>query len=454
MKLGPLKISSLLLGALLLPILSFAQVDFNKTPDDDLGNVEDNFQNHFFEALKHKGIENYDRAIKELKICLQINDKEAIVYFELGKSYVQLKDYGAAEEALKKAISMDNDNEWYLDELYGVYDEIDDYDKALKTVKLLVKYHPDYKEDLARLYLSHEKYKAALRLLDEIDEEFGINDRREALRNDIYNASGKDNDRIEYLEERITNNPKEEHNYLNLIFRHSQQENKKEAFETAKKLLKNIPDSHLVHLALYKFYLDDAEYEKAISSMKLVLNSPKVKPEAKTLVLNDFVKFVQKNPKYERELLEITKEVIDNTPSRTHAEMGQYYVQKGNKEKALDHYKAALKDQGENYNVIKNTILLQIDLKHFEDARSLSKDALDLFPSQPLMYLLNGVANNSLNRPKDALESLEIGVDYIIDDPKMERDFYLQLSAAYRLLNNISKAETFAKKAQTLQNTP
>ena len=63
-----------------------AQVDFNKTPDDDLGNVEDNFQQHFFEALKLKAIENYDRAIEELKICLQIKDNDAVVYFELGKN--------------------------------------------------------------------------------------------------------------------------------------------------------------------------------------------------------------------------------------------------------------------------------------------------------------------------------------------------------------------------------
>lgn len=452
MKMKNTQILRLILGVLLLPLFGIAQVDFNKPPDDDLGNFEDNFQQHFFEALKHRGIENYDRAIDELKICLQINDKEPSVYFELGKSYVQLKNYGAAEEALKKAIAIDNDNEWYLDELYGVYDAIDDYDKALRTVKQLVKYHPDYKEDLAKLYVRQKKYKAALKLLDEIDNAYGVNDRRELLRNDIYNASGKDNERIEYLEERIAKNPNEEHNYLNLIFRHSQQDNKKKAFETAKQLLKQIPGSHLVHLALYKFYLDEGESDKAIASMKLVLNSPKVKPEAKTLVLNDFVKFVQNNPEYEDDLLTITNEVIDKTSSKTHVEMGQYYVDKGDKVNALKHFKSALEEQGENFNIIKNTILLEVDLKQFEEAQALSKYALDLFPSQPLMYLVNGVANNSLNRPKEALESLEIGVDYIIDDIKMEKDFYIQLSIAHRLLNNISKAETFAKRAKALEN--
>ena len=39
-------------GIVLLPQNFYAQVDFNKRPDDDLGNVEDAYQEFFFEALK------------------------------------------------------------------------------------------------------------------------------------------------------------------------------------------------------------------------------------------------------------------------------------------------------------------------------------------------------------------------------------------------------------------
>ena len=48
---------------LLLRQRSIAQVDFNKRPDGGLGNVKYEFQEHFFEALKQKDIENYDRAV-------------------------------------------------------------------------------------------------------------------------------------------------------------------------------------------------------------------------------------------------------------------------------------------------------------------------------------------------------------------------------------------------------
>jgi len=445
-------IKFIFLGTLLIPQLLLAQVDFNKTPDDDLGDIEDKYQEHFFEALKQKGIENYDRSIKAFLKCIELDDSKSVVYFELGKNYIQLKNFGAAEDVLKKAISKDPDNEWYLNELYGVYEQTNDFDNALKTVKLLVKFHPDYQENLANLYFKNNKFRQALKILDDMDKEYGYAKSRDYLRNQIYDANGDDKDRIENLEERITSNPKDEQNYLKLIYRYSEQNERKNAFSTAQKLLKNIPSSHLVHLALYKFYLEDNETEKAISSMEIVLKSDIVNPEAKAKVLNDFVKFAQDNPQYEERLLEITADVSDDETGKSSAEMAQYYLQKGDKAKALSHYKIALQHDADDFETIKKVLLLQIDLDMFSDAVALSNEALETFPSQPILYLANGVANNNLQQYKKAVESLEIGIDYVIDNVIMEIDFYKQLSTAYKYLNNIEKSQTFAKKAEALIN--
>jgi len=445
-------IKVIFLGIILIPQLLIAQVDFNKTPDDDLGDIEDKYQEHFFEALKQKGIENYDRAIKSLLKCVALDDSEPVVYFELGKNYIQLKNFGAAEDVLKKAISKAPNNEWYLNELYGVYEQLDDFDNALKTLKLLVKFHPDYKENLASLYFKNEKFKQALKILDDMDEEYGYAKSRDFLRSEIYNANGDDKDRIENLEERISSNPNDEQNYLKLIYRYSEQDDRKKAFKTAQKLLENIPTSKLVHLALYKFYLEDNETEKAINSMEIVLKSGTVNPEAKAKVLNDFVNFAQNNPQYEDRLLEITAHVSDDETGKSSAEMAKYYLSKGDKSKALSHYKIALQREPDNFETIKKVLLLQIDLDMFNDAVQLSSEALETYPSQPILYLANGVANNNLKQYKDAVESLEIGLDYVIDNVIMEIDFYKQLSTAYKYLNNIKKSQAFAKKAEALIN--
>ncbi len=339
-----------------------------------------------------------------------------------------------------------------LDALYDFYASQNDYDKAIKTVKQLVKYHPDYKEDLASLYLRTKKYDDALELLDELDAEFGISVPRDVMRNKIYSATGRKKDQIKNLEERIENNPEKESNYLALIYRYSENNEKDKAFETAKELLKINPESQLVHLALYKFYLDENDADKAIESMKIVVKSTQIKPEAKQKVLSDFVNFVKANPQYETGLVEATSMVIENDNEKSLSELGQYYLAKNNKAKALEYFQLALKQDANNFGILRNVLLLQIDLQQYDLVEEKSAKALEKYPSQPILYLINGVALNELKKPKEAIESLEIGVDYIIEDTKMEADFYNQLSKAYMLLNNTAKAKTFSDKAKQLQS--
>jgi len=225
-------------GILIFPQTNYAQVDFNKKPDDDLGDFEDEFQELFYEALKQKGIENYDRSIEALLKCIALDNSVPVLHFELGKNYAKIKNFGDAEDALKKAVSLDSDNEWFLDELYGFYASQDDYDKAIKTVKQLVSYHPDYKEDLATLYFKTKKYNDVLKLLDELDAEFGVSTSRDILRNKLYKATGRKKDQIKNLETRVENNPDKESNYLALIYRYSENNDTAKAYETAKELLK------------------------------------------------------------------------------------------------------------------------------------------------------------------------------------------------------------------------
>lgn len=437
-----------LLGLFAIPNNICAQED--QEPNDDLGNVSDEYQELFFEALKQKAIENYDRAVDALLKCIDVDDSQAVLYFELGKNYKYLKNFGEAEDAFKKAISKEPGNEWYLDELYDVYYQQRDYDKAIKTVKQLVKYHPDYKEDLASLYIRIRKYNAALKVLDEIDEEKGISYERDRMRNQIYNATGKSKDRIENLEERVESDPERESNYLNLIYRYSESGDKEKAFETAKNLLKINPESQLVHLALYKFYLDDNEPDLAVQSMKTVLRSTKIKAELKFKVLNDFIRFVGNNPDYEDDLLEATTLVSETDNGKTNVELAQYYLLKGDKEKALKYYDTALKYESDNFGIIRNILLLYIDLNKYQEAADKSKETIDLFPSQPVLYLLNGVSLNKLDKPNEAITTLNDGIDYIIDDNKMLSDYYKQLNIAYIKIGNTTKAGEYAKKADKL----
>lgn len=418
-------------------------------PMDQLGDVTDAFQENFFEALKQKAIENYELALTALdkaEKTAKSPENKAVVYFEMGKNYSYLKNYAQAEENFNKVLKSEGDRPDVLEQLYEVFYQQKNYEKSIPLVQKLIPFDEDYKEDLANLYTLTQQYDKALELLDELDGIWGESDTRNALRAQIYRVTGNTKAAIENLEQKIDNNPKNENENLNLIFLYSEQGNKEKAFEAAKNLLKNNPKSKLVHLALYKFYLDEGNATEAIKSMKIVFSSEEIDKESKYKVLGDFIQFVNENPKYENELAEIVNQFsVEN--GRVYEKLGDYYAAKGRKEDALNAYEKGIEGDPDNYNLLKNTLLFQIEFQKYEAAAILSSEGLEIFPAQALLYLLNGVANNGIQKSDSAIESLETGLDFIMEDPQMEQDFYKQLSLAYTTKGDTKKAKIYSDKA-------
>ncbi|WP_203294949.1 tetratricopeptide repeat protein [Luteirhabdus pelagi] len=453
MKQKATNIRLLSIGILFSVTTLFAQTP-EEQPTDDLGNVSDAFQENFFEALKQKGIENYELALTALRKAEKAADGdselEAVVAFERGKNLTELKQYEEAEASFQSVLDKEGERLDVLEAMYDLYYLESDYDKAIPLVQKLMEFDDDYKEDLANLYARNEQYEKALQVLDELDETWGESDYRNALRTQIYRTTGNEEGAIQQLEERLAENPKSEQDYLNLIYMYSEQGNSEKAFQTAKELLVNRPGSKQVHVSLYKFYLAENNIEKALSSMETVFSAESIPTPQKHKVLGDFIEFVNANPEYQPQLEKAVTYFDTEEDGKIFEQLGDFYVSQNKKEKALPFYQQGLERDADNFSLLKNTILLLIDFEKYEEAEAKSSEGLDIFPAQPLLYLLNGVSNIGLNNPDAAISKLEEGLSYLFDDPKMERDFYQQLSEAYTLKGDSNKATEFKNKAQNL----
>ena len=424
---------------------------FEDVNQDDLGLVNDEFQELFFEALKQKGIENYEKAIIALRKASEISEDNAVLYFELGKNYRELQQFPAAIENFQKATALEPKREAILVSLFETYAATRDFDSAISTVQKLISFDSDYKEDLANLYLLNEDYDNALQLIDQLDQDLGANSYRNSLRRQIYARTNNTDAQIQNLRQSIAANPELEKNYLNLIYMYSEQGEDEEAYNVANELLESNPGSSLAHLALYKFQLEKQEPEAAIASMEIVFESEEIDAESKFKVLNDFLIFVQDNPQYENRLVEVAQKLsqIENTPG-LYEKLGQFYLKKADRKNALRYFELGIKKNSTNFELTRNTLLLQIDLQKYEDVRELSAQALENFPSQPVLYLFQGVALNKLEKFEQAESSLKDGLDYLVDDIRMEADFYAQLSFSYHGMNNAGLANEYRAKAEEL----
>jgi len=447
-------IIAMLSGALFSFQVSFAQkkeVVLKDVNQDDLGNVTDEFQEQFFEALKQKGIENYEKAILALEECQKMEPDNPVVYFEMARNYNELENYDRAIANLEKAHQLAPKREDVLDQLYKTYTRAKQYDNAVETLLKLLSFDEDYKEKLANIYLLNRQFEEALQTIDELDEQEGPSTYRNKLRRQIYARTGDTAAQIENLEQGIANNPENEQNYLNLIYIYSDMGDEEQAYDAALQLLEANPGSTLVHLALYKFHLEREEPEEAVNSMKIVFESEEIDAESKFKVLNDFLIFVDNNPEYEEDLMQVSKMLSEreNAP-KLYSQLGKYYMKRGELEDALSFFKAGLAENTDDFQLVKNTIFLQLELEKYKEARDLSKEMLEVFPAQPVLFLFQGIALNQLEEYREAIEILTFGLDYLIDNPRMEIDFYTQLKMAHKELGEEEKSAEFLRKVEAL----
>jgi len=77
--------------------------------------------------------------------------------------------------------------------------------------------------------------------------------------------------------------------------------------------------------------------------------------------------------------------------------------------------------------------------------------AIDLFPAQPFSYLSKGRALQLQGKHQEAIDILEIGIDFIIENSLLEVQFYTILISAYTRLNQPKKALEYKMKLQNIK---
>lgn len=422
-----------------------------QTEPEDIAMATDEYQDAFYESLKQKGIENYDRAIVSLQKCIKLKPNDAVAYFELGKNYLSLKDYRNAQDSFEKATQLDPKNKWYWLGIYDVSYETKNYPLAIETIQKIITFDEEYKDDLISIYMITNQQDKALLLINEMNDKFGKSEDRDRYRLQILSQGKYQNAEIESLIAQIKQHPKEESNYVNLIFLYSKSEETDKALNVAKQLAKEIPTSEWAQVSLFKVYLDANQADKAIKSMNVILTSSKIDSKIKHRTLNEFLIYATKNPQYAADL-EKAISYFDNDPNVDVAkEIGKFYHSKGQFENAIKYYE---KDLSANSNTDRETNLLLLEAyaqtKQFEPMTKRAMNMIDVYPSQPQFYYYAGLGHNQLKQFKNAKTVLEMGLDYVVEDKTLEANFNIQLGEAYNGLGDAKKKEEYFLKANEL----
>ncbi|WP_395044801.1 tetratricopeptide repeat protein [Flavobacterium sp.] len=432
------------LGISLFPVTLLAQ------EPEDVAAVSDDFENYFYESLKQKGIENYDKAIEALEKCKNIKPESAIVYFELGKNYLSQKKYKEAYDNFEKTTEIDPKNRWAWVGMYDVCYDTRDYNQAIIIVQKLTEFKVDYKEDLTSLYMNTQQYDKALTLINELNETIGKSEKRELYKAQILQDSKYQGSEKADLIDKIKKNPKDESNYVALIYLYSQSNQEDKALEIAKKLETEIPTSDWAQVSLFKFHLNNNDGDKTVKAMNIVLASDKIDKKIKHRMLNEFLIFSKNNPQYEKDLEKAIGYFDNDKEVKVAKEIGKFYQNKKDWQNAAKFYEMHLKTTSDDMETILLLLQSYTEIAQFEKLAKVSEDQMQLFPTQPQLYYYNGLAQNQLKNYKKAKDALESGIDFIVDDAALEINFNIQLGEAFNGLGDMKKKEQYFTKANEL----
>jgi len=103
-----------------------------------------------------------------------------------------------------------------------------------------------------------------------------------------------------------------------------------------------------------------------------------------------------------------------------------------------------------SFNTLKKILVIAIK-ENIPTYYNYSSLAIDLFPEQPFSYLSKGKALQLQGKHQEAIDILEIGIDFIVENSSLEVQFYTILVKSYSSLNNTRKALEYKKKLKNVK---
>jgi tetratricopeptide (TPR) repeat protein len=348
--------------------------------------------------------------------------------------------------------AMVNDNIWHRWFLAGMYDvcfETKEFEKAIPIVLKLIEFKKEYKEDLVSLYMNTNQFDSALELINELNDQVGKLEMRtlykaQILEDPKYHSS----ERINLLEQ-IKKNPKEESNYVALIFLYNKQNQEVLAQEIAKKLELEIPNSDWAKVSLFKSYLKNNDGENAVKAMNFVLGSLKIDQKIKHRMLNEFLLFIKDKPQFDLDLEKAISYFDTDKSVKVAKEIGKFYHNKKNWEKAIRFYEIQLKKMPDDIETALLLFECYTEKGDFDVIEKKADSFIQIYPTQPQFYYYLGLAFNQKGLFKKAKDILESGMDFVIDNPKLEITFNIQLGEAFNGLGDMKKKEYYFSKAES-----
>lgn len=415
------------------------------------------FTNLYSDALISKMNGKYEVAKNQFDNCLRLKPKSSASAYQNADINYILENYEEAKKYSEIAIRLKSDNEWYLLQRAQIADKLGEKKIRLNLYENLVKINKtnlSYKYELAIIYYELKEYEQSLALLRIIEEQIGINENISFVKNHIfYEQKRYDALQLELIN--LKNAYPDSVKYSDMLAEfYIQFDNSHKALNIYKEQLKE--DSTNIE-SLYGTALTYAkikEFNKGYPFLEKVLINDDIKFERKVKVANFYLN--SKNGQLtEKQLYAIYMYLVDSKDVTIDVLEGYVGFLIKNKElsKAEKYSLVSIERFPDNYNSWEYYFNVLLAQNRTEALNKYALKALEFFPNQALVYFYTGYSFFLLKDFKEAVNYLEMGLDYLVDNKELELQFYLTAAESYHSLGKHEKSDGYFEKYLALDST-
>ncbi len=413
------------------------------------------FEYLFIEALKQKMIGNREQAVSLLSGCLEIDPNSAAAMYELANMHASNNDITSATLLLEKAVTISPENKWYSMLLARLYQQTKKFNEAAAIYRELAQKEPDNIDYLyfnALMLSDAKKYDEAIKAYENMEIKLGLNEQISVAKQQLFVDAGQIEKAYAECQKLIDSNPDETKYYGLFADLYLSQGDKENALKYYNKILEIDPNNGFVHFSLSNFYLENGDQEAAFKHISAGFLSNEVDIETKLQLYLMVSADSEQSSVTEEKNEKLIQTLIEQYPddSRVYTVYAEYLLHNQKIKEARAQLLNVLELNQSDYIIWERLLFIDNDMQDWQALYDHSKKAVALFPNQPQVYFLNGVANLQLEKFDETIKITEEGLEYVLENPPLEAQFILLKAEALYKLNNKTEAYLLFDKAISL----
>ena len=400
-----------------------------------------NYEMAFFNGLRKKALGNLESAAEDFLKCIKLDGSKAAPMYELAMIYNDFNQYSDALFFIQSACDIEQENIWYHQLLADVYISNQKYKAAINTYKKLLKEQPGNEEwhfHLASAYLLDKQLRNAIEVYNDMEQYIGVDEILIMQKHRIYlELKDKKGAKIE-LEKWILSEPKNPKPYGLIAEIFLLEGNHEKAIETLERILEIDPNNGKAHLTLSDLYRNNGDKIKAFNSLKIAFSSSDLSIDSKMRVLITYYDITQIDSTYKKDAFDLVEILKANHPNdaKPYTIAGDYHFREGDLKSAKEAFEKALQFDQSRFPIWQQLLIISFDLKEYEMVVSYAQEAMELFPSQPIIYLLSGMSYIQIKSYDNAITVLNTGKIMVFGNNELLAQFYSSLGDAYHAQKN------------------